>query len=156
MARSNTLPSSAWISRCVQASVPWTKRNAFSPRSGQRPATRRNFRLAQNAAERPDWLAGGPGFEPRLTESGALSSAVELSLSIPGCCFRQFGTSTIDLRHLDAFNCLDLDWTYAANRASALGLGVSPDPAPPGDLRHLRGFDGDGGWLPSLAERRIR
>src|SRR5215207_1982154 len=43
----------------------------------------------------------------------------------------QFGISTIDLRHLDAFNCLDLDWTYAANGASVLGLGVSPDPAPP-------------------------
>src|SRR5215204_7794786 len=53
---------------------------------------------------------------------------------------------TLDLRHLDAFNCLDLDWTYAANGASVLGLGVSPDPAPPGDLRHLRGFGGDGGW----------
>src|SRR5215216_3170827 len=37
---------------------------------------------------------------------------------------------TIDLRHLDAFNCRDLDWTYAANGASVLGLGVSPDPAP--------------------------
>src|SRR5215207_5466869 len=39
--------------------------------------------------------------------------------------------STIDLRHLDAFNGLDLDWTYAANGASVLGLGVSPDLAPP-------------------------
>src|SRR5215207_5818459 len=40
---------------------------------------------------------------------------------------------TIDLRHLDAFNGLDLDWTYAANGASVLRLGVSPDPAPPRD-----------------------
>src|SRR5215216_3196020 len=52
----------------------------------------------------------------------------------------------IDLRHLDAFHWLDLDWTYAANGASVLELGVSPDPAPPGDLRHLRGFGGDGEW----------
>src|SRR5215216_6524476 len=95
---------------------------------------------AGTGAERPDWLAGGPGFEPRLTESGALSSAVEPSLWIPGCCLRQFGTSTIDLRHLDAFNCLDLGLDLRGERNVSVGAGREPGSCPAGDFAPLAGL----------------